>query len=122
MLVGSPAESVLQGDGISGTPLAWRGLRLDTLALLRYGVRSYRVVHAVRRGAVLARTGIRHRGGDRVALVATRSYSRVVRRGRRIRVYVHAPKSVDGPLRVGVLTMSWTSRFLIMSAMSSAVR
>jgi two-component system sensor histidine kinase RegB len=36
VIVGNAAESVLQGDGISGTPLAWRGLRLDTLVLLRW--------------------------------------------------------------------------------------
>ena len=36
LIVGSAAESVLQGDGVSGTPLAWRGLRLDTITALRW--------------------------------------------------------------------------------------
>jgi two-component system sensor histidine kinase RegB len=35
-IVGNAAESVLQGDGLSGSPLAWRGLRLDTIAALRW--------------------------------------------------------------------------------------
>ncbi len=36
VIVGSAAESVLQGDGVSGTPLAWRGLRLDTITRIRW--------------------------------------------------------------------------------------
>jgi two-component system sensor histidine kinase RegB len=36
LIVGSAAESVLQGDGVPGAPLAWRGLRLDTITALRW--------------------------------------------------------------------------------------
>ena len=36
LIVGSAAESVLQGDGVAGTPLAWRGLRMDTITGLRW--------------------------------------------------------------------------------------
>ncbi len=36
LIVGSPAESVLQGDGAVPEVLAWRGLRLDTIVTLRW--------------------------------------------------------------------------------------
>lgn len=36
LIVGNPAESVLQGDGAIPEVLAWRGLRLDTIIALRW--------------------------------------------------------------------------------------
>ena len=35
-IVGNAADFGLQGDGLSETPLAWRGLRLDTIVALRW--------------------------------------------------------------------------------------
>ena len=35
-LVGSAADTAAQGDGLTETPLAWRGLRLDTMITLRW--------------------------------------------------------------------------------------
>ena len=35
-LVGTAASSALQGDGLTDTPLAWRGLRLETIVTMRW--------------------------------------------------------------------------------------
>lgn len=74
----------------------------DSRALLRFGLRSYRVATPVRAGQVLARPALAHRGGQHVDLVAERTVTRTVRRGDDLRLRVDgAPSTLDGPLPKG---------------------
>jgi D-alanyl-D-alanine carboxypeptidase (penicillin-binding protein 5/6) len=75
----------------------------DTLALLRYGLEQYHVASLVRPGRVLATAAIRYRERDRVALVASRSVRRIVRRGERPTLTLHGPRRVEGPLAAGAV-------------------
>ncbi|HEU4976029.1 MAG TPA: D-alanyl-D-alanine carboxypeptidase family protein [Baekduia sp.] len=73
----------------------------DSLALLRYGLRSYRVATAVRRGQVLAHAKLEHRD-EQVDLVAERTLRRTTRRGDDLHLRVDgAPSTLDGPLPKG---------------------
>jgi D-alanyl-D-alanine carboxypeptidase (penicillin-binding protein 5/6) len=86
----------------------------DSLALLRYGLRRYRRVAAVRRGATYATAKPRF-GDERVPLVATRTVRRTVRRDERVRIRVlDAPAQVEGPLpagvRMGTIELRWRGR------------
>jgi serine-type D-Ala-D-Ala carboxypeptidase (penicillin-binding protein 5/6) len=83
----------------------------DSLALLRYGLRRYHRVEAVRRGQGFASVRLAHRDGH-VELVAARSVVRTARRDERI--YTRAldvPSELDGPLpagtRVGTIEVRW---------------
>jgi D-alanyl-D-alanine carboxypeptidase (penicillin-binding protein 5/6) len=87
----------------------------DTLALLRYGLRRYHVVTAVREGRELGRAGLKHRDGESVALVAGRTVRRTAKRGEQLQVRVDAaPAELDGPLpqgaRVGTVVVSLRGR------------
>jgi D-alanyl-D-alanine carboxypeptidase (penicillin-binding protein 5/6) len=81
----------------------------ETLALLRYGLRRYVDVVAVRAGAILASAKLKFRD-EHVPLVAARTVREVVRRGRRpaVRV-VGVPAELEGPLaarsRVGTVVV-----------------
>ena len=73
----------------------------DSLSLLRYGLSSYRSAKPVRRGQVLARPTVRLQGGLTVPVVAARSASHVVRRGRRLTLRERLPRVLEGPLPAG---------------------
>jgi D-alanyl-D-alanine carboxypeptidase (penicillin-binding protein 5/6) len=73
----------------------------DSLALLRYGVSQFRRVRPVVKGRTYARANVRYFDGRTVRLVAARDAALTVRRGRRVRRHVIAPKEVEGPLRAG---------------------
>ena len=80
----------------------------DTLALLRYGLGRYRRSTPVRAGRRVATARLRHREGERVDLVPTRTVTRSVRRGEPATIcVVGAPRELDGPLparaRVGTV-------------------
>jgi D-alanyl-D-alanine carboxypeptidase (penicillin-binding protein 5/6) len=81
----------------------------DTLALLRYGLRSYRRATVLRARQVVDRADAVGATAA-VPLVAQRAYRRVLRIGQRARVRVDAPASVEGPLppgaRVGTAVVS----------------
>src|SRR4051794_5625880 len=82
-----------------------------SLPLLRYGLGRYHRVRATRRGATYATAKLAHRD-QRVALVATRTVRRTVRRGERITTRIlGAPRQLDGPLpagaRVGTIEVRW---------------
>jgi D-alanyl-D-alanine carboxypeptidase (penicillin-binding protein 5/6) len=87
----------------------------DTLALLRYGLGRYRRSTPVRVGRRVATARLRHREGEHVDLVATRTVTRTVRRGEpaTFRI-VGAPQELDGPLparaRVGTVEVRWRGR------------
>jgi serine-type D-Ala-D-Ala carboxypeptidase (penicillin-binding protein 5/6) len=75
---------------------------LDTLALLRWGVRRFRVVRPVQRGDALAVVPIRHRRGAELPLIAGRGVRLVVPRGTRLRRrIVGLPGDVAGPIATG---------------------
>lgn len=109
VLVGSATQhgvtvlSAVLGDPSEGDRNA------DSLALLRYGLRTYRITTAVRRGRPFAHRRVRDRGGARAALVAGRSVRLVLRPGLQPSFTVSAPGTLDGPLpkgrRVGTLTV-----------------
>ncbi len=71
----------------------------DTLALLNYGFANFRIVKPVRTGQVLTRPTVQYRPGDHAALVAAAPFERVVPKQAHVRVIVHAPPELTGPLR-----------------------
>ena len=74
----------------------------DTLALLRYGFKQFRRARPVRRGNILTRVPIRFREGAELDLIAGRSVTRVVRKGRRLRTDVAGvPAEIVGPVERG---------------------
>jgi D-alanyl-D-alanine carboxypeptidase (penicillin-binding protein 5/6) len=86
----------------------------DTLALLRYGLRSYRVAGAVREGEVMERAALKYRDGD-VALVSAGTVRRTARRGEKLSVrLIDAPRELEGPLpkgaRVGTIEVRQRGR------------
>jgi D-alanyl-D-alanine carboxypeptidase (penicillin-binding protein 5/6) len=88
--------SVVLGDSSEDTRDA------DTLSLLRYGLALYHEVTPVRAGQVYARVPVAGRRSERLALVARRSASLVLRRGTGLTVYTRGvPAQARGPLRAG---------------------
>jgi D-alanyl-D-alanine carboxypeptidase (penicillin-binding protein 5/6) len=74
----------------------------DSLALLRYGLRSYHHVTALPEGRVLGRLPLRYRDGEFVNVIAGATVRRVLRTGTRTSVQVIGlPAEVDGPLPRG---------------------
>jgi D-alanyl-D-alanine carboxypeptidase (penicillin-binding protein 5/6) len=72
----------------------------ESLALLDYGFRQYRVRHPVRPGEVFATPSIRYSGGD-LELRASHPVTVGVRHGQRLQTSVRAPGEVTGPIRKG---------------------
>jgi serine-type D-Ala-D-Ala carboxypeptidase (penicillin-binding protein 5/6) len=86
----------------------------DSLALLRYGLRRYHRVAAVRKGQAFATVKLAHRG-TRVQLVAAQGVVRTARRDERIYTRtIDVPSELDGPLpagtRVGTIVVRWRKR------------
>jgi D-alanyl-D-alanine carboxypeptidase (penicillin-binding protein 5/6) len=74
----------------------------DSLALLRYGLRSYDRVTALPEGRVLGKIPLHYRDGEFVNVIAGATVRRVVRTGTRTSVQVTGlPREVDGPLPRG---------------------
>ena len=109
------AEYVLVGSGRSAAGVRLISVVLgepdeasrneDTLELLDWGFRQFRVLRPVRRGQALpqARAPIRYRRGAELQLVASAGVRRVVRRGEpapTIEV-TGVPERVEGPIRRG---------------------
>jgi serine-type D-Ala-D-Ala carboxypeptidase (penicillin-binding protein 5/6) len=83
----------------------------DSLALLRYGLRRYHRVAAVRKGERFANVKLAHRN-ERAELVAAQTVVRTARRDERIYTRtVDVPAELDGPLpagtRVGTIEVRW---------------
>ena len=96
----------------------------DTLALLRYGLRSYRVSRAVGKGQVMQRADLKYRDGD-VALVSAGTVRRTVKRGEKLSVRVlDAPDEIEGPLpegaRVGTIAVRQRGRTVARVALVTA--
>jgi serine-type D-Ala-D-Ala carboxypeptidase (penicillin-binding protein 5/6) len=92
---GAQLVSVVLGDSSEAARDA------DTLALMRYGLSSYRRVGVIRAGARLARARVRFHGGRAVDLVASRPASVTIRRGQEIRTRLQAPDELRGPIEKG---------------------
>jgi D-alanyl-D-alanine carboxypeptidase (penicillin-binding protein 5/6) len=75
----------------------------DTLALFAYAFHRYQRIRAVIKGRTMATVPIRQRNGAELDLVAARTVRRIVPRGHRrdVKIAVHAPDSVAGPIRRG---------------------
>ena len=72
----------------------------ESLELLDYGFRQYRVRHPVRAREVLATPSIRYQDGE-LELRAAHPITVGVRRGQRLQTSVRAPGEVTGPIRKG---------------------
>lgn len=73
----------------------------DTLALLRYGLAQYHIVHPVKKGAVFAHAALTDRNAT-TALVAAKTVGRTAARSEELTTTVRgAPATIDGPLPAG---------------------
>src|SRR5205085_8254585 len=70
----------------------------NTLALLDYGFERFRLVTPVRAGAVIARPAVRDQPGVHAAVIAARTFTRVVATGARVSVRVQLSHRLAGPL------------------------
>ncbi len=102
VLVGSATrDGVTVVSVVLGEPTE-RARDADSLALLRYGLRSYDARTALAKGRVVGEVALRYRDGETVEVVAGAAVERVLRRGRSTRVVVDGlPTEVDGPLPSG---------------------
>lgn len=102
VLVGSATRSgVTVVSVVLGEP-SERARDADSLALLRYGLRSYDAVTALPQGRVLGKVALRYRDGESVNVIAGATVRRVLRTGTRTSVQVAGlPAEVDGPLPRG---------------------
>jgi len=93
---GVSVVSVVMGDPSE------RARNEDSLALLRYGLRSYEAKTILPQGRVLGSLPLKFRDGQAVSIVAGGTFERVLRAGERTSVAVTGlPKDVDGPLPRG---------------------
>ncbi len=70
----------------------------NALALLDYGFRAFHFVTPVQGGAVLARPTVRDRPGVHASVIASGTFTTLVRRGVPARVTVKVPAELAGPL------------------------
>jgi D-alanyl-D-alanine carboxypeptidase (penicillin-binding protein 5/6) len=86
----------------------------DSIALLRWGLTQYRRALAVVARRTYARVGVKFHDGEKVDLVAARSFALTVRRGTRFTRRVDAPAEVEGPIskgqRVGTLRVLYRGK------------
>jgi D-alanyl-D-alanine carboxypeptidase (penicillin-binding protein 5/6) len=75
----------------------------DTMRLFDVAFKRFTRIRAVVKGRRMATVPIRQRAGAQLDLVAGRTVRRIVRRGHRrdVKLAVHAPDSVAGPIRRG---------------------
>jgi len=81
----------------------------DSLALLRYGFANFGLVRAVRADQGVGHRPVRDGNHTSIELVASRGFTPVLARGRRIALSLDAPSDLRGPLparaRVGTLVV-----------------
>src|SRR5262249_47021757 len=85
-----------------------------TAGVLDYGFAKFHIGPPGRAGHVLARPAVRYRSGHPARLVAAASFTHVIGRRARLRVVVHAPHELSGPLprskRLGTAVVLVTGR------------
>jgi D-alanyl-D-alanine carboxypeptidase (penicillin-binding protein 5/6) len=86
VVLGTPSESARDADSI---------------ALLRWGVGQYRRSLPVVAHRAYARANVKWHDGDKVELVAARSFAFTARRGERVTRRVQAPDELSGPIARG---------------------
>jgi D-alanyl-D-alanine carboxypeptidase (penicillin-binding protein 5/6) len=74
------------------------GADAAALSLLNYGFASFRLLRPVRAGRVVARRPISGEPGARVKLIAAVTYAHVFPTSVRVRIRIHAPARLTGPL------------------------
>jgi D-alanyl-D-alanine carboxypeptidase (penicillin-binding protein 5/6) len=84
-------------DVVLGTP-SEAARNASALALLDYGFANFGLRTPVHAGEVLARPLVKSDTAHRVRLIATSTYTHVFARSERVRVRVHAPAQLTGPL------------------------
>jgi D-alanyl-D-alanine carboxypeptidase (penicillin-binding protein 5/6) len=101
VLVGSASQHGAQVVSVVlGTP-SEAARDSDSMTLLRWGVAQFRRSLAVVARRTYARANVKWHDGDKVDLVAARSYALTVRRGARVTRRVNAPSELEGPLPKG---------------------
>jgi D-alanyl-D-alanine carboxypeptidase (penicillin-binding protein 5/6) len=73
----------------------------ESLALLRFGVGQFRLVHPVMRGRAYAHARVRYFSDRTASLIAAGDVTLSARRGRPVRTRVSAPRELTGPLATG---------------------
>ncbi len=115
VLVGSASrDGVTVVSVVLGEPSEEARVR-DSAALLRYGLRRYRVTQALRTGQRFGSATLRYRSDETVGLIAARTSRRVTRRDEQLATRViGAPTELDGPLpartRVGTVEVRFRGR------------
>lgn len=71
----------------------------NTLALLGYGFRTFHLVSPVRTGQVLARPTVKDRPGVHAAVLAANGFTDVLARSTQVRLSVHVPRQLAGPIK-----------------------
>ena len=103
VLVGSASRNGIQlVSAVLATP-SEAARDSDTMALFRYAFPRFQRIRPVIKGRALASARIRYRAGAELEMVASRTVRRIVPRGERddVKVAVHAPSVVEGPIRSG---------------------
>ena len=103
VLVGSASRNGVQLiSAVLGTP-SEAARDADTMALFNWAMPRFQRIRAVIKGREMATAQIRFRAGAELRMVATRTVRRIVPRGERddVKLSVHAPAIVDGPIRSG---------------------
>jgi serine-type D-Ala-D-Ala carboxypeptidase (penicillin-binding protein 5/6) len=73
----------------------------DTLALLRYGLAQYHIIHPVKKGTIFAHAALTDRSAT-TALVAAKTVGRTAARSEKLTTtVVGAPATINGPLPAG---------------------
>jgi len=83
-VLGAPSESARESE---------------TLTLLQYGFRQFRLATPIAQGQVLARPAVSGYPGQHARLIAASTFRQVFPRSTRLRVVIRAPSELIGPLR-----------------------
>jgi D-alanyl-D-alanine carboxypeptidase (penicillin-binding protein 5/6) len=103
VLVGSASRNGVQLiSAVIGTP-SEAARDADTMALFNFALPRFQRIRAVIEGRRMATAKIRFRPAAELKLVPARTVRRIVLRGHResVKVDVHAPSIVEGPIRSG---------------------
>jgi D-alanyl-D-alanine carboxypeptidase (penicillin-binding protein 5/6) len=79
---------------------------VNAMALMNYGYGNFRTWTPLRAHQVVARPAVKDRSGLHVPVRASRGFTRVLARDSHVRVRVHVPAQLDGPLPRGAVVGS----------------
>ena len=97
----------------------------DSLTLLRYAASRYHDALVTRKGRRMAQVPLAYRDGKHVALVASRTVRRVIKKGEKTQLrLIGVPKELDGPLprgsRQGTIVVRYRGRVVDRVALLTA--